>query len=299
MVRKLVQFAATLAQNAYLAFPWTQNIYQGELKRFCTPGLNCHSCPAATLACPIGTLQLFVAGARSALEYGTYQLGLSVIGFLMAVGLLFGRLACGWLCPFGLLQELLHKLPSVKKSLWQPLTHLRYPVFFILVLALPFFTANVMGGGSPWFCKVLCPAGTLEASGLFFIMPELREQLGAIFYWKGALALFFLGWFVVSYRPFCRTVCPLGLIYGWFNRASLVTVRHSPATCEECGECITNCNMEVDPREAYRDSQCIRCFDCVTKHCPTGALKITVGEKELSFFSRSGRQPDPRSVEQG
>lgn len=278
MLRKIVQFIATVAQNGYLAFPFTRNIYQGGLKGYCTPGLNCHSCPAATFACPLGTLQLFASGARSAIEYATWQLGLTVSGFLMAVALIFGRLSCGWICPFGLLQELLYKIPLVKLKVWSALEWLRYPVLFILVLALPYLSDGAMGAT---FCKYLCPAGTLEASGLLLIMPELREQLGSLYYWKVGVLALFLGWFVVSYRPFCRVGCPLGLILGWFNRASLVSISHDDVICEECGDCNQCCEMGVDPREADKSPGCIRCFDCATKKCPNHALKITVAGREF------------------
>lgn len=296
-MRKLVQAVAALAQNAYLAFPWTRNLYQGGLKRFCTPGLNCHSCPAAVFACPLGTAQHFIAGARGALHWGTWRLGGYVWGFLAAFGLLFGRAACGWLCPFGLFQELLHRIPSPKFALSDRWGRLRLPVAVLTILILPVALAGPFGG-EPWFCKALCPAGTLEAAGLFFLMPELGEQVGPFLWWKWTLLAALLLLAVAVLRPYCRMLCPLGLFYGWFNRASLLKVAHDPALCRDCGACRKDCGLGVDPTRSDADPRCIRCFACVRRHCPSGALTARFGPWRLgrggpaSTGEAQGR-PDP------
>ena len=290
-MRRWVQVAFTLLQNGYLAFPWTGNLYQGPLKQLCTPGLNCHSCPAAVLSCPLGILQHFIASVRPAVRWGTYRLGFYVVGFLLAVGLVGGRFACGWLCPFGLLQEWMHRIPSPKLALSRFVGALRYGVLVVFVVLLPLFVLNRMGYGEPWFCRVVCPAGTLEAGGLFFLMPELREQIGAIFGLKIALLVLALGWAVVSYRPYCRALCPLGAIYGLFNRWSLVAVDYDPSLCADCGSCVEGCEVELDPRRAGRSAVCLRCFGCAREHCPTGALSVRIGAARFS-----GQPCDPNST---
>ena len=82
-------------------------IWQGPSKQVCVPGLNCYSCPGALGACPIGSLQSFMSGA--VLRFPFYVLGLMIL-----FGLILGRRICGWLCPFGLVQELLYKIPTPK-----------------------------------------------------------------------------------------------------------------------------------------------------------------------------------------
>ena len=79
----------------------TGKIYTGNLKHACVPGLNCYSCPGATGACPIGSLQAVIGSWNFKMAY-------YVIGFLIFVGALLGRLVCGFLCPFGLIQDLLN-----------------------------------------------------------------------------------------------------------------------------------------------------------------------------------------------
>ncbi len=274
-MRGWIQAAAALLQNAYLAFPWTRNLYQGPLKSACVPGLNCHACPAALFACPLGSLQHFVAGIRPAVRWGTYRLGFSVVGFLAAVGLLGGRFACGWLCPFGFFQELLHRIPSPKFGVPRRLWNVRYAVLAVLVVGLPAALVNRMGYGEVWFCRLACPAGTLEGAPLFALVPALRDQVGALYGLKLGVLVGVVAWAVVAYRPYCRTLCPLGAIYGWFNRWSLLQVRHDPSRCRDCGNCLAVCRAELDPRTEARSTSCLRCVACARAACPNGALRIT------------------------
>ncbi len=276
-MRLRVQLLAALVQNAYLAFPWTRNIYQGPLKQLCTPGLNCYSCPAAVVSCPLGTLQHFIAGVRPALRWGTYRLGFYVIGLLAVVGLVGGRFSCGWLCPFGLLQDLLYRLPLPKLRLPRGIGWLRYAVLGLTVVVLPAVLTGAMGYGEPWFCRILCPAGTLEAGGLLGLIPELREQVGGVFALKAAVLILVLGLSAVSFRPYCRGLCPLGAIYGWFNRCSLIGLEHHPLLCTDCGECARGCRSGLDPRTDQASTECLRCLTCATERCTHSALRVRIG----------------------
>ena len=112
--RRWFQTFSFLAINAYIPSWFKGEIYQGNIKGTCVPVLNCYSCPSAMGACPIGAIQNFFATARFNLSIAQYQFGLYVIGFLGAVGSLVGRMPCGWLCPFGFLQELLYKIKTKK-----------------------------------------------------------------------------------------------------------------------------------------------------------------------------------------
>lgn len=287
-MRKTVQALAALLQNGYLAFPWTGNIYRGKLKYACTPGLNCHSCPAALFACPLGTLQHFMAGAKSAVKWANYQLGFYILGFLMMVGVTGGRFACGWLCPFGFLQELLHRIPSPKFLLPHWSRHLRIPILAVFVLVLPVALAKTFIPGDPWFCKTICPAGTLEGSALYFIMPGLSEQIGPLLYLKIAILALVLIFAVFTFRPYCKALCPLGLIYGFFNRVSLIGIAFDKTLCGDCGDCKKKCQSSLDPRTADGSPACIRCMDCVGRACPRGALTLRVGGAK-----ESGGAADP------
>ena len=152
-----IQLGATLASNPFLMNFLHGKIFRGGLKAACVPGLNCYSCPAAAASCPIGALQAVIGSSR-------FQAAYYVAGFLILAGVLLGRAVCGFLCPFGWFQELLHKLPTRKFSTRRLhiLTWLKYGILALFVIVLPMTIVNEVGMGDPFFCKYLCPAGILE-----------------------------------------------------------------------------------------------------------------------------------------
>ena len=134
--RKIVQLYFALLFNANIRGFVSGNIYQGNTKKMCVPGINCSSCPGAVGACPLGSLQGSFSADRSTLYY--------VGGILLLYCILFGRLICGWLCPFGLIQELLYKIktPKLKKSpVTRILSYLKYVILVFFVFIVPIMYA--------------------------------------------------------------------------------------------------------------------------------------------------------------
>jgi len=276
-VRKWVQALFFLITNGYWSFPMTRGIYQGPLKVICSPGLNCYSCPAATSYCPLGALQQLLGGVRLALESGQFYVGFYVVGAMGAIGGFVGRMVCGWACPFGLFQELLHKIPSPKFQVWRPLRYVKYGLLLFMVILLPLFVVDAFGLGQPWFCKYICPAGTLEAGApLLILRPGLRESLGLLFINKLFFLIFFTVWAVLASRPFCRTACPLGAVYALFSKVKLVKLRLEPDSCTHCGACHSVCPMGVKFDESPGDMECISCLSC-SKACSFNAITLEVG----------------------
>jgi ferredoxin-type protein NapH len=270
--RRWFQALAVLGFNAHLPSFFKGGIYGGPSKGACVPVLNCYSCPSAVGACPIGSLQSSLGNARLNLSLGRRQLGLYVLGVLGSVGSLVGRLPCGWLCPFGLFQELVHKIPSPKFGVPKALRHLKYVFLAVLTVAMPLFVLDAFGGGEPWFCKLVCPAGTLEAGiPLALLSPSIRGQLGLLFAWKVAVLAGFLVWMVFAMRPFCRTTCPLGAVLGLFNKVSLFRMAVDDETCTLCGECERECPVGIRVYETPNSPDCIRCLKC-EKACPFGSI---------------------------
>ena len=265
--RNIVQFLTALVYNGNLPGFMQGRIWQGSSKQICVPGLNCYSCPGALGACPIGSLQSFMSGA--VLRFPFY-----VLGLLILFGLILGRLICGWLCPFGLIQELLYKIPTPKFSknaFTLKLTYLKYiiGVLFVLIIPLAFFAWN--GVGIPAFCKYICPAGTLEAAiPLIALNPSLRSGLGIIFGWKFLLMLFTILISIFVYRPFCRFLCPLGAWYGLYNKLAIFGIQVDKAKCIGCDACVRNCKMDC---QKVADRECINCGECI-KACPTKAISF-------------------------
>lgn len=157
--RRLIQLYAALLYNAHLKGYITGEIFTGKTKSVCVPGFNCYSCPGAVGACPLGALQNAIAASGS-------RTPVYVLGILMLYGITLGRTICGYLCPLGLLQELVHKIPTfkVKKSrVTHVLSYLKYVILAIFVLAVPFWYA-MQSYPVPAFCKYICPAGTFEGA---------------------------------------------------------------------------------------------------------------------------------------
>lgn len=258
-IRKLRWFIAPLAglaANSYAKVGSTKEIYGGPLRQGCVPFLNCHACPMAVSACPVGILQ-FHAATR------TWPVFLT--GMLGAIGLVFGRAACGWLCPFGWLQDLMVKIRTRKFTIPAWMSSLKYVSLVVLAMALPFFTEG------HWFSK-LCPWGTLIAGipwGLWqpinpvYMDPVIPPGSFGTMYWVkiGVLALF-LFLFVFTKRPFCRTFCPLGAIYSLFNRISLLQMKVDVHRCVDCGRCREVCPVDIQISKNPMSAECLRCTEC-------------------------------------
>ena len=274
MRRRIVQVISALVANPYFPSLFKKQIYlyQGRLKGICVPILNCYSCPLAVGACPIGALQNFFASLRSSFAMAQYQLGLYIIGTLGIFGSLIGRMPCGWLCPFGFLQELLHKIPTHKISIPRFMSYFKYAFLLIMVIAMPALIVDEFGYGQTWFCKLVCPAGTLEAGiPMVGLSKNIRSQIGLLFSWKVGLLVIFLGWMVVSKRPFCRVVCPLGAFFSLFNKVSLFRMVVDRDKCVKCDACYRSCPTELKIYETPNSPDCIRCLKCV-EACKFGAV---------------------------
>ena len=271
--RKLIQIAAFGFTNIHIENFKTGSIYKGPWKHFCAPGLNCYSCPAAALSCPLGALQ----AVSSSMEF---QLSFYVTGFLLAAGVLLGRLICGFLCPFGLFQELLHKIPFPKRKLWSPLRFLKYIILLLFVILLPMVATNYMGMGKPSFCQFICPAGTLEGGiPLFMTHPELRSALGSLFRLKVLILAGTLLGCLIVYRFFCKALCPLGAIYGLLNKVSIYHLEIDPDKCISCQTCVHICKMDVNPLKDPDSAECIRCGQC-REVCPAKAISLGFRRKK-------------------
>ena len=271
MFRKTVQWLNLLLSNAYLPGFWLGRIYKGKLKSVCVPGLNCYSCPGAIVSCPLGSLQASLGSTRLHLSF-------YVVGLLLAFGAFFGRFVCGFLCPFGLIQELLYKIPflrprkrTAKEALRWP-RYIKYAVLAIFVIGMPALLAGASGVASPAFCKYICPAGTLTAGlPLLAANSSLRAAAGTLFVWKLAVAAAIVLGCLLILRFFCKYLCPLGAIYGLFNRVALYRLRLQPEKCVQCGACRRVCPMDVDPSRNPDSAECIRCGEC-TRACAYSAL---------------------------
>ena len=264
--RRIVQTVSIFALNPFFF----------SFQQFCVPVLNCWGCPAAAFACPIGAIGQFLA--RGLIPF-------IVIGIILLVGAFIGRMLCGWICPFGFLQELLHKIPSKKWALPDWSKQIKYGVLIILVLLIPIFFGTDKGttltAPSNYFFCTLCPAGTLEV-----VLPRTlglwKDQCGGSGLTAGGIAscdptarvwnffdnlrLGLLGFFLVSFiawnRPFCRVFCPIGAMFAFFNRFSLYQMKIQTDKCKSCYNCKDLCPVDHEIFLDQSSPECIRCLDC-------------------------------------
>ncbi len=264
-----IQALWALLTNSYLAGFVQGKIYKGKLKNLCVPGLNCYSCPGALVSCPIGSLQAVIGSWN-------FKFTVYFAGVLMCEGSLTGRFVCGWLCPFGLIQDLLHKIPFPRKIKTfrgdQVLRKLKYVILIVFVILLPLFLVDVMGQGAPYFCKLICPAGTLEGGiPLEHLNKSMRSTIGWLYAWKNVLLVITIVLSVIIYRPFCKYICPLGAVYSVFNPISVFRYKVDKSKCVSCGACAKACKMQVDPVQNANHPECIRCGRC-KQVCPVNAI---------------------------
>ena len=270
--RRYIQAAAALLSNLHLPNFLKGEIYRGAGKTVCVPGLNCYSCPAASGACPIGALQTVAGSAKYGFSY-------YITGTLILLGVLLGRFICGFLCPFGWFQELLHKIPTKKFSTkkLKCLTWIKYAVLLVTVFLLPALAVDDVGMGDPFFCKYICPQGVLEgAIPLSVVNSGIRSALGALFAWKFSVLIAVIAVSVLFYRPFCKWLCPLGAFYALLNKVSLFQMKVDTGKCVACGKCAKACKMDVDVTKTPNHTECIRCGMCV-RECPTNAVRFRYG----------------------
>ena len=290
--RKIMQLYFALLFNCNIQGFFTGQIYQNAnpdtSKRFCAPGINCYSCPGAVAACPLGSLQGSFSAERSTIFY--------VGGCLLLYAILFGRMICGWLCPFGLIQELLYKIKSpklAKSPVTRILSFLKYVilVFFVGIVPITYALRSVP---LPAFCKYICPAGTIEG-GLLLLSNKFNgnmfEMLGPLFTWKFSLMVSIVVGSVFIFRLFCRFLCPLGGLYGLFNKFSCFGVKVDEEKCTHCNLCIAHCKCDI---KHVGDQECIACGECIDV-CPTKAISW----KGSKIFLKANEIPadaDPERV---
>lgn len=276
-IRLAIQIAFTALSNGYVVGFLKGKIYQGPGKKLCLPGLNCYSCPGALGSCPIGSLQAVLGSPK-------FQMSFYVVGFFLFTGAILGRVVCGFLCPFGLVQDLLYKIPFFAKRKNMPghkgLVWIKYVVLALMVVILPMFAVNAYGISDPWFCKYLCPSGTLFGGiPLIATNDGLQQALGGLFIWKMSVLLVILVWSLWVYRPFCKYLCPLGAIYGWFNPIALSRFQMDKEACIDCKKCKAACPMDIPVYAKPNSAECIKCGKCL-QACPTDCIEVALWAKK-------------------
>ncbi len=268
---KKLQLTRLLSQLGFLGIA---NLGAVGIKTgFCFPFFYCHGCPYASGACPLGTL-----------EHGLYK-GHIVGQFLLfpffilgSTCMIFGRAACGWICPIGLLQRATAPLAKKmgKYSFFKKLgnssneKYIRYVKYFVLI-ALVFLTTALVG----FTFTDICPVGMLTGTFPLLILHPTSFTPNVFFPFALSIFILFIILIVLVGRGWCRYVCPLGALMAPFNKISVLWVHVDRDKCIECMACVKICPMKIDVLNMYRDPECILCGKCITI-CPTSAIKYKV-----------------------
>jgi polyferredoxin len=188
---------------------------------------------------------------------------------VLLLGVLIGRLLCGWVCPFGFLQDLLYKIPTRKFHLPEWTGWGKYVVLIGLVLVIPFF----WGENSAWgFCR-FCPASAVQVT-----IPNLVTGGMATFSMGTAIKLGVLlaviGLVILSSRGFCKAFCPIGAMLAPLNYITFWKIRVPTQNCISCRKCDRSCPQQMTPSKNIaegtapnRSGECILCYEC-QRTCP-------------------------------
>ncbi|UCC94646.1 MAG: 4Fe-4S binding protein [Candidatus Omnitrophota bacterium] len=198
-----------------------------EITLVCNRGVSCQNCPLSFGICPVGTSQR-LAFIKHFPFYFTLLL-------IIITGAVFGTLMCGWACPLGFIQDLFGVSPFRKLIISNKLKRARY-IFLFLAAILAFLELRfrfLSTRGIEVFHEVTVIGGFLFLSTALFIK-----------------------------RPFCRFVCPAGLIYGKMNALSPFKVILNTERCTGCGECSAACIMNIKPMREVNSDLCVKCFNC-------------------------------------
>jgi Pyruvate/2-oxoacid:ferredoxin oxidoreductase delta subunit len=267
-----------------------------QFKEICIPVMNCWSCPAAAFACPIGAM-----GYHLAAGFVPWL----VIGIILAAAILVGRMLCGWICPFGFIQELINKIPGPKLEPPRILLLTKYAILVLTVFLAAAFLRNTQE--HVYFCS-WCPAGSLEAAlpvkGYEAAGGNISEDPKAAAKAKtegssaaqkkppigvGVFAASLLGYkkvlillgtllgMVFINRFFCKLICPIGAMFAVFNKISFYSMNYGRGNCEGCKTCYGSCTQDKNLKPADNSPECVRCLDCLPTVCET-KYEITLKE---------------------
>lgn len=314
--RKLRQLCQGLALGGFLLLVWALPSAAPAWLRQLPMQLD----PLAALA---------QAVARRGLAAGTL-LGL----FVLSLSLLFGRGWCGWVCPLGTLLELFEPrrlLPKKRLAKRSQGARLQPPdswrrLKYLLLLAV--LAAALLGSTTLLVFDPLTILLRGLAGGLFpaldglarlaesdlYRVPALRPAVTALDQWLrpallpveplaarslglmlavlgGVLALNLL-----ASRFWCRYVCPLGALLGFFSRPALLQ-RRVADDCKACGLCAGACPTgTIQPERGYRSdpAECTLCLDCEAA-CPRGSIRFHSPELSLAAH-RQDYDPQRREL---
>lgn len=229
--------------------------------------------------------------------------GLSLAGVTVLLTLIFGRVWCGWLCPFGTVLEWLspagrREPASGPPEQWRLIKHLL--LFVILGMALLGSQTLLFLDPITMMTRTLAAAiwpalryaiytvegvlyrfeflwGPLDFIHNNVVFPLFRD-VEAVFSQAALIFLFFAAIVALNRwaeRFWCRYLCPLGGLLGLLSKLSLLR-REVGQDCVGCALCSHSCpTATINPDEGYRSdpAECTVCYDCLVD-CPQSGVRF-------------------------
>jgi len=270
MFRRLMQLGVFL----FIAFIAIRHLLAGESGATITASWEAY--------CPMGGLETLFKYVSSGGSYvpHVHLSNMVVLGATLVVALLARNAFCGWLCPFGFVQDMISsfsafiqkRLPAVRKAvktlkkrgaglavLDRYLRFLKYPVLVWAVFGAAAYGFMVFRDFDPW-------------AALWNLL-ELSVAAGTI-----VLAIVLVASLFVE-RPWCRYACPLGAATGLVSKLGPLYLKRDAKACTACAICTKACPMGLPVHSAttIKSADCIGCLECVGE-CPReGALELKLG----------------------
>ncbi len=231
-----------------------------------------------------------------------------IVGILLLLTLLFGRIYCSVLCPLGIMQDLIAHVSGWRKGKerrfgWRPAkSWLRYSLLALFIAAMLAGVGSVVALLEPYsafgrmMANLFAPLWQWGNNGLAAIAERMgSDRFAEVDVWVRSWPTFAiaLGTFLLiallawKYgRAYCNTLCPVGTLLGLFSRWSLFGIRIDTGKCVSCGLCAKKCKAScINPAEhAVDGSRCVACMNCL-ESCSTGAI---------SYGLRWGFTPTPK-----
>ncbi len=183
---------------------------------------------------------------------------------ILVLTLLSGAFYCGWICPYGFVQDIFNKIGSqlgIKKKkmpirIHKILVFSRYIILVLLLLITSNLIFNIMSLDPRANFASLLLGNTISLVSIILIC------------FFALISLFFQ-------RPFCNYLCFEGAKYGLISSLRLFTIKRNISACVNCKKCDQSCpmNIQVSKCKNLKSLQCINCFQCITNCSIEGALK--------------------------
>jgi len=233
-----------------------------------------------------------LVGLATMLSTKTLYAGLAWSLVTIIVTLVFGRIFCGWVCPFGALHQFFGRLGLLGRKHRARVEANRYRraqvvKYFILIVFLV-MVAWPGGDGRSLQTGLLDPIPLVHRSMNLVVLPATEYLTGhplanAQRHYSGAwvIGTLFVAALLANFyipRFYCRFLCPLGALLGLLARFSLWRIAKTAPRCTSCSLCETACEGACDPAEKIRISECLMCFNCLDDACKQKFLSYRVGE---------------------